>query len=46
VKTQLNYAIITYYLVLIVGKQLKMNRKIYKNLQIPDISLLDETPVK
>jgi hypothetical protein len=46
VKTQLYCAIITYCLVAIVGKELKINRTTYEILQIIGISLLDKTPVK
>jgi len=46
VKTQLYCAIITYCLVAIVSKELKINRSIYEILQILGISLLDKTPIK
>ena len=46
VKTQLYCAIITYCLVAIIGKELKINRSTYEILQILGISLLDKTPVK
>ena len=46
VKTQLYCAIITYCLVAIVGKELKINRSTYEILQIIGISLLDKTSVK
>ena len=46
VKTQLYCAIITYCLVAIVGKELKIERTTYEILQILGISLLDKTPVK
>jgi hypothetical protein len=46
VKTQLYCAIITYCLVAIVGKELKIDRSTYEILQILGISLLDKTPVK
>jgi hypothetical protein len=46
VKTQLYCAIITYCLVAIVSKELKINRSIYEILQILGVSLLDKTPVK
>jgi len=46
VKTQLYCAIITYCLVAIVGKELKIDRTTYEILQILGISLLDKTPVK
>jgi hypothetical protein len=46
VKTQLYCAIITYCLIAIVGKELKIDRSTYEILQILGISLLDKTPVK
>jgi hypothetical protein len=46
VKIQLYCSIITYCLVAIVSKELKINRSIYEILQIFGISLLDKTPVK
>jgi hypothetical protein len=46
VKTQLYCAIITYCIVAIVSKELKINRSTYEILQILGISLLDKTPVK
>jgi hypothetical protein len=46
VKTQLYCAIITYCLVAIIGKELKITRSTYEILQIIGISLLDKTPVK
>jgi len=46
VKTQLYCAIITYCLVAIVGKELKIDRSAYEIFQILGISLLDKTPVK
>ncbi len=46
VKTQLYCALIAYCLVAIIGKELKVDRKIYEILQILGISLLDKTPVK
>jgi Transposase DDE domain/Domain of unknown function (DUF4372) len=46
VKIQLYCAIITYCLVAIVGKELKIERTTYEILQILGISLLDKTPVK
>lgn len=46
VKTQLYCAIITYCLVAIVGKELKINRSTYEILQIIGISLLDKASVK
>lgn len=45
VKIQLYCAIITYCLVSIVGNKLKVDRSIYKILQILSFSLLDKTPV-
>jgi hypothetical protein len=46
VKTQLYCAIITYCLVAIVSKELKIDRSTYEILQILGISLLDKTPIK
>ena len=46
VKTQLYCAIISYCLVAIIGKELKIDRSTYEILQIIGISLLDKTPVK
>ncbi|MCK9282237.1 MAG: IS4 family transposase [Melioribacteraceae bacterium] len=46
VKTQLYCAIISYCLVAIIGKELKIDRSTYEILQILGISLLDKTPVK
>lgn len=46
VKTQLYCAIISYCLVSIVGKELKIDRSTYEILQIIGISLLDKTPVR
>jgi len=46
VKTQLYCAIITYCLVAIVDKGLKIDYTTYEILQILGISLLDKTPVK
>jgi hypothetical protein len=45
VKIQMYCAIIAYCLVAIVGNKLKVNRTIYKILQILSISLLDKTPI-
>lgn len=45
VKTQLYCAIITYCLVAIVGKELKINRSTYEILQIIGISLLDKSSI-
>lgn len=45
VRIQINVAIITYCLVSIVAKDLKINRSIYEILQILSASLLDKTPV-
>ena len=45
VRIQINIAIITYCLVSIVSKELKINRSIYEILQILSASLLDKTPV-
>lgn len=39
-------AIIAYCLVAIIGKELKVDRSIYKILQILSISVLDKTPVR
>lgn len=46
VKTQIYCAIITYCLVSIIARDLKIQRSIYEILQILGISLLDKTPVK
>jgi len=46
VKTQVYCAIITYCVVSILAKELKIERSIYEILQILGISLLDKTPVK
>lgn len=46
VKVQLYCAIITYCLVAIIGKELKIHRPIYTILQIVGFSLLDKTPIK
>ena len=45
VRIQINIAIITYCLVSIIAKELKINRSIYEILQILSVSLLDKTPV-
>ena len=45
VRIQINITIITYCLVSIVAKDLKINRSIYEILQILSASLLDKTPV-
>jgi IS4 transposase len=45
VRIQINIAIITYCLVSIIVKDLKINRSIYEILQILSASLLDKTPV-
>ena len=45
VRIQINIAIITYCLVSIIAKDLKINRSIYEILQILSASLLDKTPV-
>jgi len=45
VRKQINIAIITYCLVSIIAKDLKINRSIYEILQILSASLLDKTPV-
>ncbi len=45
VRIQINTAIITYCLVSIVSKELKINRSIYEILQILSASLLDKTPL-
>ena len=46
VKIQLYCAIIAYYLVAIVAKELKIDRHIYTILQIVGFSLHDKTPIK
>ena len=46
VKTQVYCDIITYCLISILAKELKIDRSIYEILQILGISLLDKTPVK
>jgi len=45
VRIQINCAIISYCLVAIVEKDLKINRSIYEILQVLSISLLDKTPI-
>jgi transposase len=45
VRIQIYTAIITYCLVAIVGKKLKINRTTYEILQVLGISLLDKSPV-
>jgi IS4 transposase len=45
VRIQINIAIITYCLVSIIAKDLKIKRSIYEILQILSASLLDKTPV-
>lgn len=45
VRIQINIAIITFCLVSIIGKDLKINRTNYEILQILSISLLDKTPI-
>jgi IS4 transposase len=45
VRIQINIAIITYCLVSLISKELKINRSIYEILQILSASLLDKTPV-
>ena len=45
VRIQINIAIITYGLVSLISKELKINRSIYEILQILSASLLDKTPV-
>lgn len=45
VRIQIYSAIITYCLVAIVGKELKIERSTYEILQVLGISLLDKTPV-
>jgi hypothetical protein len=45
VRTQINIAIITYCLISIIAKDLKINRSIYEIIQILSASLLDKTPV-
>lgn len=46
VRIQIYTAIITYCLVAIVGKELKIEHSTYEILQILGISLLDKTPVR
>jgi Domain of unknown function (DUF4372)/Transposase DDE domain len=45
VRIQINIAIITFCLVSIIAKDLKINRTNYEILQILSVSLLDKTPV-
>lgn len=45
VRIQINVAIISYCLITIVAKELKINRSNYEILQIISASLLDKTPV-
>lgn len=45
VRIQIYTAIITYCLVAIIGKRLKINRTTYEILQVLGISLLDKSPV-
>lgn len=45
VRIQINIAIITYCLISIIAKELKINRSIYEIIQILSASLLDKTPV-
>ena len=45
VRIQINIAIVTYCLVSLISKELKINRSIYEILQILSASLLDKTPV-
>lgn len=45
VRIQIYNAIITYCLVAIIGKELKIERSTYEILQVIGISLLDKTPV-
>jgi hypothetical protein len=45
VRIQINIAIITYCLVSLISKELKINHSIYEILQILSASLLDKTPV-
>ena len=45
VRIQINIAIITYCLVSLISKELKINRSIYEILQILSASLLDKTSV-
>ena len=45
VRLQINIAIITYCLVSIISKDLKINRSNYEILQILSASLLDKTPI-
>lgn len=45
VRIQINTAIITYCLISIIAKDLKINRTIYEIIQILSASLIDKTPV-
>jgi len=45
VRIQINIAIITYCLISIIAKDLKINRSIYEIIQILSASLLDKTPI-
>ncbi|EKT3967109.1 transposase, partial [Flavobacterium psychrophilum] len=45
VRIQINVAIVTYCLVSIIAKDLKINRSTYEILQILSASLLDKTPI-
>lgn len=45
VRIQINIAIITYCLISIIAKDLKINRSIYEIIQILSASLLDKIPV-
>ncbi len=46
VRIQIYSAIISYCLVAIIGKQLKIERSTYEILQVIGISLFDKTPIK
>jgi hypothetical protein len=45
VRIQINIAIITYCLISIIAKDLKINRSIYEIIQILSASLFDKTPI-
>jgi hypothetical protein len=45
VRIQINVAIVTYCLVVIIAKDLKINRSTYEILQILSASLLDKTAI-
>ena len=45
VRIQINIAIITFCLISIISKDLKINRTNYEILQILSMSLLDKTPI-